>query len=255
MHCLENIKSNFFLFKYFFLCSYLIYFSNKNRNYYDEIIDNWSSPPIKNIERLAGGDIKYYNIGILNGVKKNYYIHSLYGVQLKFVYAYDYDFDLAVDNHGFSFYGNNKKYVVSLAIIDENNLKGKYYDEIIHLKENKYLVYNLGTYGFYVQSKFTATESKCENKVKKYKKDICSSLDNCNNGKQLLNKNECVADYLYEKIGELNLDDFIEENDIDLKNEQYDNDTKVNFLMRGYIDLNKSDPCVKNLEKTFYKKF
>jgi hypothetical protein len=45
-----------------------------------------------------------------------------------------------------------------------------------------------------------------------------------------------VADYLYEKIGELYLDDFIEENDIDLKNEQYDNDTKVNFLMRGYID-------------------
>ena len=64
-----------------------------------------------------------------------------------------------------------------------------------------------------------------------------------------------MADYLYEKIGELYLDDFIEENDIDLKNEQYDNDTKVNFLMRGYIDLNKSDPCVKNLEKTFYKKF
>ena len=92
---------------------------------------------------------------------------------------------------------------------------------------------------------------KCENKAKKHKKDIRSSLDNCNNGKQSLNKNECVADYLYEKIGELYLDDFIEENDIDLKNEQYDNDTKVNFLMRGYIDLNKSDPCVKNLEKTF----
>ena len=151
------LKVIFFLFKYFFLCSYLIYFSNKNSNYYDEIIDNWSSLPIKNIERLAGRDIEYNNIGLLNSVKKNYYIHSLYGVQLKFVYAYDYDFDLAVDNHGHSFYGNNKKYVVSLAIIDENNLKGKYYDEKIYLKENKYLVYNLGTYGFYVQSKFTAT--------------------------------------------------------------------------------------------------
>ena len=245
----------FLLFKFFILGFYIFYFRNKNSNYYDEIIDNWSSHPIKKIERHQSTNFKSNNIGILNGVKKNYYIHSLYGVNLRFIYDNKYDYGSYFDDHsGHYLYYNEELYVVSLSIIDEKNINDKYYDVKIPLNEKKYLVYNLGRIGFYVQSKFEATESKCENKIKQYKKDICSSLDNCNNGKKLLNKNKCLSDNIddfYKKIGELDLDDFIEENDINLKNEQYVNNTKVNFLMRGYIKLNESDPCIKNLTK-FY---
>lgn len=238
-------------FKYFILYFYIFYFTRINNNYYEEIINNWSSYPITNIEIYEGDDFSSNNIGIINGAKKNYFIHSLNGVNLKFEYDKDFIYNITVDLVDQLRYYDS--YITYLTLINDNDFGYLNYGKNIPLGGGKYLHYSRGSSSCYVQSKFTATESLCENKVKKYRNDICSSLDNCNNGKSLLNKEKCLRDNTddyYTKIGTFNLRNFMKDNYIDLKNEKYNNDTNINFFMRGYMELNKSDECIKNLTDT-----
>lgn len=243
----------FSIFKYLVLALYCFYFSNQNRNYYEEIVNNWNSYPITEIDIYDGDDFKSNNIGSLNGVDKNYYIHSLYGKNLKFYYDKDYKYNITSNYYDDLFkYNYEPRYVVFVSL-SEGDGCWPFHRHQINLGENKCLRYSMGLEGFYVQSKFAGRENRCENKINKYKNDICSSLDNCNQGKKLLNKKDCVIDDIhdyYRKIGRINITRFIIDNDINLKNEIYDKDDEIFFLMRGYIELNKSDECVKNLESS-----